>query len=253
MTRRTTLPNIDGDSLDQTVDALREVAEVGLGRRGDPLDKNVTFRDLKDGGVSTVSIVGGVASASGGAPTLGTGAGPGGDDLDFGEGDLSKPPRPQNVVARGLSLDTILVRWDPMAYDNHSYAEVFANFRNDLNEVRANFDPTRPIGPDNNTAYFMGRSTTTQFFHENLVSTVPVLTTDFEITNISYSLLSGQWYVNVSLVDGVSAGAFAIGDDILLRDDDGAWELHSTEQTIDNITLAGGGNVRTLRIGPLLG
>lgn len=141
-TRRTNVPSIPEiadtpESVGQALRAMKEATEVGYGRRGDPLDRFVTLRDLRDGGVAKVE--GGLVTAVTSTGGPGTGA-PLPDDNgppDYGDTDYTAPPKPRNVRARGMPPDTdheadtattlgiVMVTWDSPEYHNHYYAEVF--------------------------------------------------------------------------------------------------------------------------------
>lgn len=167
--------------------SVKEVVEVGLGRRGDPVDKFVRLRDLQDAGLIGVEVgpSGSVTITAGG----GSGGTPGGDggggDLDTGQDDLTIPPAPTGVRARGLSLDSIGVTWNPPNFSNFAYAEVFASRANNWQEIIGTFNSEAPINANNSTSYFMGRTSSTLFTHFGLSSTVPVLENEVPVTAIN--------------------------------------------------------------------
>ena len=101
MSRETQLPAIPNSS-DPSVKALKEATEVRLGRRGDPLDRGLTVRDLYENGVINVS----------GLPDLSVGGGSGGLPIRPRPiiGDTSPPPAPVNFTAVG-GFTGILVSW----------------------------------------------------------------------------------------------------------------------------------------------
>lgn len=187
--RRTQHPGIPDDK-DGAVEAMRESLEIGRGERGDKKDAWVTFRDLEDAGLAKTSAgSGGRLSLSGGSPGGNNSTGPfgpdGGGPLDFGENDPTKPPKPTGVRARGLSLDSIGVTWNPAPYNNHAYAEVFASFADNLDAIRNSFDPEKPITPDNQSAFYMGNAVGNQFIHRGLDSTVPTLEVERPVSGVS--------------------------------------------------------------------
>ncbi|MBK8583239.1 MAG: DUF1983 domain-containing protein [Flavobacteriales bacterium] len=110
--------------------ALKEATEIGLGRRGDPLDQFVTLRDLRDSGVASVGL------GRGGATLLGPPSNNPGAPLieyvppDYGTNDYSVPPAPLGVVARGVPPNSMMVTWNPPGYGNHAYAEVYVLLEN---------------------------------------------------------------------------------------------------------------------------
>jgi hypothetical protein len=133
--RKTNVPAIpepkkgDLTSIDSALRATKEAIEVGYGRRGDPLDRFVTMRDLKDGGIANVST-----SRTGGATISGPPGGGSGDGapvfepgpVDFGENDFTVPPAPTGVTGRGIPPNSIMVVWNPPNYSNHRLTEIFA-------------------------------------------------------------------------------------------------------------------------------
>ena len=130
-TRKTQIPAIppvDASSpqaLDRTLNAMREAIEVGLTRRGDPLDGFVSRRELE--AIGLVKVKGGqvssVGSAIGGDGDSGT-VTPGGDD-PFGTLDPTIPPMPTGLRASALSQSSIGLTWDTPNYPNHRYTEIW--------------------------------------------------------------------------------------------------------------------------------
>jgi hypothetical protein len=102
LSRETKLPAIPNSS-DPSVKALKEATEVRLGRRGDPLDRGLTVRDLYENGV--IDVVG--------LPVLPVvGGGSGGLPIRPRPiiGDTSQPPAPLSVTAVG-GFTAIIVSW----------------------------------------------------------------------------------------------------------------------------------------------
>lgn len=184
--RKTKVPAIptigrSPNELHAALGALKEATEVGLGRRGDPLDRFATIRDLSDAGIAGTAIFGGVASLT--APPAGDGD-PGATpfdpgDPDFGDDDYTVPPAPQNVTARGVPPNSMMVTWSPPDYGNHNYAEVFAmaesaagvapTFDQMINS-QAGFDRTKPVSTTNPHNKFIGPSSGTIFMHKGLTN-----------------------------------------------------------------------------------
>lgn len=193
--RRTNVPAIpeiarSETAIDSALKALKEATEVGYGRRGDPLDRFVTMRDLKGAGLGTVVVgPGGAALAP---PSGGSGA-----PLvpyvppDYGDTDYTVPPAPTGVTGRGVPPDSIMVTWDPPNYGNHAYAEVYALLENPdgsprtLGELQADL----PAG-------YAGRADGTIFMHRNLVN-VP-RTTDTTLDAALYPSVRYYWVRFVS-------------------------------------------------------
>lgn len=140
-TRKTNVPAIPAPGgsvveLLRTVTALKEAVEVGLSRRGDNLDGFVTRRELVDAGMA-VSVGGGSGIRAGGFP-YGGGGGQINVDVDgsinglpnntppnYGQDDFTPPPMPTNVRTQAIAPNKIMVLFDPPAYGNHAYTEVF--------------------------------------------------------------------------------------------------------------------------------
>jgi hypothetical protein len=102
-----------------SIESQRESIETLTGKRGNPLDRAVTYRDLLDSGI-------GILSGSG---ILG------------GGGELKKPPTvvptakdptiPTNLSASGV-FSGIILSWDFVAYDGHAYTEIWRTTSNNL-------------------------------------------------------------------------------------------------------------------------
>jgi len=244
--RPTRMPAIP-TATDEVTAALKEAVEIGAGQRGKALDRYVRLRELRDAGLVVVDGRRGLI--------LGVGAGDGTDvgpfepdpdgPPDFGVGDLTPPVAPTNVRARGLNLNTIGVTWDPPAYNNHAYAEIFASMSDNWLEIAATFNVGRPIGAGNSTQYFMGTAAGTTFIHSGLEDTVPAA--DFERPILTIFDQSGPG-ITIRL-RGVSAGAFVSpGDRIYLTTAGSNWDSTGQQGTVqstnstDIVVLMDGGD-----------
>jgi hypothetical protein len=187
--RKTVVPaipavtNANPKEVTQALTALKEATEVGFGRRGDPLDRFVTVRDLKEGGLARVNIASGVAAL---APPDDGGSGGGDDgadlfdpgDPDFGQNDYTPPPAPTNVQVHHIAPSGLMVTWNPPDYSNHAYAEVFRKpeagrtLQGDPIPPTFNLgllpNPNKPVGPDNMHPDFAGRADGTIFTDADL-------------------------------------------------------------------------------------
>lgn len=134
--RKTNVPAIPPPTpgnVQQVLQATKEAIEVGLGRRGDSLDRFVTVRELGESGIARVSSnAGGSAIAAPGAdPGTGGSSGPPGatifqpGDPNFGQQDYTPPVAPTGVMAVPIGSVGIMVTWNPPQYNNHAYAEIF--------------------------------------------------------------------------------------------------------------------------------
>ena len=101
------------------LDAIKEALEVRLGRRGDPLDRAVTLRELSDSGIvkvrnKAVGVENGISPPNDGGP-----------------GDLTTPPAPTNLEASG-AFTGVLLTWSKANYGNHAYTEIWRSQDNAL-------------------------------------------------------------------------------------------------------------------------
>ena len=103
--------------------AVKSVIDVREGSAGDPLDANVTLRNLSDAGfLSRTSVPSVVAIGPGSLP-------PG-----YVPPDLTPPPAPTGL-AQSASITSIFLSWDvtPIGYaSNHGYTEVWRSATNVL-------------------------------------------------------------------------------------------------------------------------
>ncbi len=185
--RKTKVPAIPAigrsqNEVDLALKALKESVEVGYGRRGDPLDRFVTLRELGDAGIAKVNV------GRGGAAVVGPGDGGGDDpgspifdpgDPDFGDDDFTPPPAPTGVSVHHIAPSGLMVTWNPPDYHNHAYAELFrkpeAGRDGAGNPIAPTFNlgampqPNRPIGPGNVHPDFAGTGAGTIFTDADLV------------------------------------------------------------------------------------
>jgi hypothetical protein len=128
---------------------MREAQEIRLGRRGDPLDRAVTLREL---------IESGLAKRLSERPFDPSGL------IDFipnddQKGDLTIPPAPTGLEASGAFTE-IIVTWNPAQYSNHAFTEVWRS-RDDevgtatLITTTASFIITDPVGYDQTYFYWV--------------------------------------------------------------------------------------------------
>lgn len=118
------IPSISPDNLDLVAKAIKTILDVREGRLGDPLDANVTFRDLVNAGLAQLS--------SGGSRIPGVVV-PVGSGLDGYQpvADTTIPPIPT-----GFSVDSamavIILSWNAPGYRNHAYTEIWRSSDNVL-------------------------------------------------------------------------------------------------------------------------
>lgn len=122
-TRVAAIPAPTDANLRDVARAVKNVLDVREGLIGDPLDANVTFRDLQDGGVIDVTVVG----RGGGSGSLVVAPGAGSADTGYNPvTDLTPPPQPTGFTATG-AFASVFLAWDapPESYANHAYTEIW--------------------------------------------------------------------------------------------------------------------------------
>jgi len=141
-------PKIERELRD-TLESMREAQEIRLGRRGDPLDRAVTLRELVESGL---------AKRLSERPFDPNGL------IDFipnddQKNDLTIPPAPTGLEASGAFTE-IIVDWNPAQYSNHAFTEVWRS-RDDevgtatLITTTASFIITDPVGYDQTYFYWV--------------------------------------------------------------------------------------------------
>ena len=104
------------------LDSMKEAVEVRLGRRGDPLDRAVSLRELVESGLAT-SLKNSPFNPDGTGPGIGPPKQP--------PGDLTVPPAPTGLEASG-AFTNIILAWNQASYGNHSYTEIWRSQDNAL-------------------------------------------------------------------------------------------------------------------------
>lgn len=124
-TRVPSIPAVSSANLQSVASAIKMLLDVREGRAGDPLDANVTYRDLLQSGLA--QLRGGWTINSGSpSPVIPAGSDPDGYNpvLDF-----TTPPAPTGFTATGL-FAVVQLQWTRPTYRNHSYAEVWRSSTN---------------------------------------------------------------------------------------------------------------------------
>ncbi|MGP9826903.1 phage tail tip fiber protein [Ectopseudomonas khazarica] len=93
---------------------MAEMLETGQGVRGNKLDRNLTLRDLVEGGLAKLRIPG---NADGGLEIV----------VPTQPPDLSRPPVPTGFAAVGTFFGMVNISWDmPFeAYGNHAFTNIY--------------------------------------------------------------------------------------------------------------------------------
>ena len=103
--------------LKRHLENIKEATEIRLGRRGDPLDRAVTLRELEDANIVKVADKG-VGVVDGIRPP---------DD----PGDRTPPPSPTTLTASG-AFTSIVLKWNNPSYGNHGFTEIWRSQDNAL-------------------------------------------------------------------------------------------------------------------------
>lgn len=117
-TQRKSLATVPSDYQGQErrfAQSVSESLDILTGRRGDIIDRAVTFRDLLDTGVLKL------------VKSLGTGSTGGGTTVTNPNTDgfpVQLPTQPQNFVAAG-GFEVIFLSWDLPPYSGHDYVEIY--------------------------------------------------------------------------------------------------------------------------------
>lgn len=134
-TRVPGIPAPTKDNLLQVANAVKEVIEVREGVRGDPLDKNVTFRDLESlklvQQTTQAPVKANIPSTIPVQPYPGVAPGAFKPDNYDESSDLNTPPAPTDLRADG-AYSIINLSWSYPKYRNHAYAEIFRSAADDL-------------------------------------------------------------------------------------------------------------------------
>jgi len=135
--------------LRDTLESMREAQEIRLGRRGDPLDRAITLRELIDSGMAK-QLTERPFDPNGLIDFI-----PNDDSI----GDLSIPPAPTGLEASGAFTE-IIIDWNPAQYSNHAYTEVWRS-RDDevgtatLITTTSSFIASDPVGYDQTYFYWV--------------------------------------------------------------------------------------------------
>ena len=113
-------PNtIKDPHLRRVLAAVKEALDIRLGRRGDPLDRGLTVRDLYENGVISLS----------GKPTIDYNGKP--MQPSLGKPQPIHPTPPRNFKAV-VVFQTVLMEWDRPGYMGHSMTEIWRSTEDDL-------------------------------------------------------------------------------------------------------------------------
>ena len=119
-TQRKSLATVPSDYQGQErkfAQSVSESLDILTGRRGDIIDRAVTFRDLLDTGVLKLVKAIGTGSTTGGTTVVNPSTDPDGFPVQL-------PTQPENFVAAG-GFDVIFLSWTLPPYNGHDYVEIY--------------------------------------------------------------------------------------------------------------------------------
>jgi hypothetical protein len=160
----TVVPAIQEVTQTNTLDIIRSVKallDVREGRLGNPVDANVTFRDLINAGIAKDNLAFNGFARGSYNPVFPVWAE---DDGYDGSTDLTQPPIPTNfALATGLA--TIQLAWDEPKYRNHSYTEVWRG-------ETSTFNSATLLGTTNSFLYSdaVGKTSKTYYYWIRFIS-----------------------------------------------------------------------------------
>lgn len=122
------IPEVSSGNLLDVARAIKNIVDVREGKIGDPLDANVTFRDLIATGIAKEKAGMNYAVRGLTNPVIPTWADDGGYDPTT---DFNAPPQPTGLVVTSGS-NTVKVKWDSPTFQNPSYVEVWRGTTNQI-------------------------------------------------------------------------------------------------------------------------
>lgn len=122
------IPSVTQDNIIDVARAVKNIIDVREGKIGDPLDANVTFRDLLISGIAKENLAYSARVKGEYNPVLPPQAEPDGYDPTQ---DYLSPPLPTSL-ATAAGMTSIQLTWDRPVYRNHAYTEVWRASTNSL-------------------------------------------------------------------------------------------------------------------------
>jgi len=216
-TRVPAIPAVTSSNLTDVAKAVKQILDVREGVVGDPLDANITFRDLVNAGLAELPLV--RVGTRGAVPIVPLGAGPDGYDPTA---DRIPPPAPENFTATG-AFATVLLQWDEPQYRNHAYTEIWRSSSNLLSQaVLIGTSATRFYADSlgtSTTAYYWGRHVSlanVSGAYSSLLGTAATTATDpaLVLASLTGQITESQLYNDlaqrIDLIDGPSTLAGSV-------------------------------------------
>lgn len=228
--------------------SVSEAVDTLSGRRGNLIDRAVTFRDLLDTGV--LRLAGGILG--GGSVDVINPNDPNGPD----SGPTELPTKPINLAATQLGFDIINLTWGLPPYSGHNYIEIFRYASNDIVAAEAAGAYTRYYG---DTYFYTDTnvgSSETWYYWVRAVN-VDGITGPFNDSS-GASGSTAQDYVYVSgLIDSILGDAVSgLGLNTTLEGQQSEIDLTNTKFSVkidDNGHVAGFGLISTSNTHPITG
>lgn len=189
--------------LKDTLESMKEAQEIRLGRRGDPLDRAITLRELIDSGMAK-QLTERKFDPDGLTDFI---------PNDDQKGDLNIPPAPTGLQASGAFTE-VIIDWNPAPYSNHAYTEVWRS-RDDevgtatLITTTSSFIVTDPVGYDQTYFYWVRFVSTSNvrgpFNQTNGTKAVTVQNVSAVMTELSETLANMPGYSVLTSADTTNA------------------------------------------------
>jgi hypothetical protein len=156
------IPAITADNIQQVAAAVKNLLDIREGLIGDPLDANVTFRDLLDAGLAKQNFAVKTNSAAMSHSVIfPVSASIDGYDPAL---DLNPPQQPVGFSASS-GLTSVILSWTRPTYRNHSYTEIWRSTTNVIGNA--------VLLGTSDTSFFtdaVGKTSTTYYYWIRFVS-----------------------------------------------------------------------------------
>ena len=190
--------------------SVSESLDTLTGRRGQAIDRAVTFRDLLDTGI--LALAGGILSENGSQEIV--------NPSNPADGPTQFPSKPTNLTATG-AFNAISLSWGLPPYRGHDYVEIYRHGSNNFSAAQASGAFTRYYG-DTYTWFDVGLgSQETWYYWIRAVNVDGVAGPFYSSTGVSATTALDYLYIS-GLIDDI------------LDDDLNALGLNATIDAIEN-------------------